>query len=133
PLPERIGRPHGNTPTLYPRPLGRPRPQESWGGWPAAKFGSRMKPRLLPHPRRRGRAFSWTAGKLLELWPATLDEGVATFLSLFGHVVEQRGVAGQLLDSSLAIQRGIEGRFKQAQSKRALLENFPTPLKGFFL
>src|SRR5579864_4179271 len=56
-----------------------------------------------------------------------LDVSVATLLRLFAHVVEQRGVAGELLDAGQAVVGGVEAGLEHAQRERAQLEHATAP------
>src|SRR5258708_12261792 len=57
------------------------------------------------------------------LFRSPLDEGVASFLGFFRHVVEQRRISSELLHSGLSVQSSIEGAFQKSERKWALLEN----------
>src|SRR5437660_3590791 len=77
-----------------------------------------------------------TSGSLWEFGEirfAFLDVRVAALLCLFAHVIEERRVAGQLLDAGKAVVRGIEPGLEHAQRKRAEVENPAAPLHGFLL
>src|ERR671912_1876584 len=70
----------------------------------------------------RGRA-PWTQtrmrlgalGELGEVGPPLLPEGVAALLGLLGHVVEEGGVPGELLDPGQAVGVGVEAGLEQPQ------------------
>src|SRR5512132_1585138 len=71
---------------------------------------------------------SGPAGELGEVGTALLAEGVAALLGLLGHVVEQGGVAGKLLDAGQAVGVGVEAGLEQPQRQRALGEDLAAPL-----
>ena len=64
---------------------------------------------------------SRAAGELREVRRALLREGVCGLLRLLGHVEEQRGVAGELLQAGLAVGVGVERGLQAAQRDRRLL------------
>src|SRR5579864_4009210 len=66
-------------------------------------------------------------GELREVRLSLLDVSVATLLRLFAHVVEQRGVAGELLDAGQAVVGGVEAGLEHAQRERAQLEHATAP------
>src|SRR5215471_2073087 len=72
-------------------------------------------------------------GELGEVGLALLDVGVTALLRLLAQVVEQRGVAGQLLDAGQAVVRGVHPGLEHAQGERAVLEHLPRPRDGLLL
>src|SRR5262245_7017440 len=50
---------------------------------------------------------SWTVREPLELGPTLLEVRLLAFLRLFGHVVEERRVTGELLDAGEAVVGGV--------------------------
>src|SRR5262245_26289419 len=92
-------------------------------GWPAGQRGARRAGRSAPRPRR-----SREAWKLRKVGLALLEEGVLAFFGFVGQVVQQGGVAGELLHASQALRGRVERRFEEADRRRALLEDLPGPL-----
>src|SRR5204862_1398687 len=76
---------------------------------------------------------SRTPRKLPELWLSLLLESVPSFLRLLRHVEEHGGVAGELLDSRLPVERRVEAALQHPHRHGAELEHFLAPLHGFFL
>src|SRR6266545_4342124 len=72
-------------------------------------------------------------GKLGEVRLAFLHVGVATFLRLVAHVVEERRVARELLDAGKPVVGGVEPGLEHAQRERAQLEDAPAPGHGLLL
>src|SRR3954447_25300611 len=79
---------------------------------------------------RRGvwsRVTSGTLGELVEVGLALLEVGALALLRLLAHVVEERGIAGELLDAGEAIVGRVARRLDHAQRERAVLEHLPAP------
>lgn len=72
------------------------------------------------------------ARELGEVRAALFDEGVLAFLAFFGHVVEQRGVTSQFLDTGLTVAVGVQGSLQAADGDRAIGKDLTTPLDRFF-
>src|SRR5207245_9184033 len=102
----------------------RPRPAAWPDGRPAARAASAAR---RPAGARRCPSLR-KPRKLREVRLPRLDEGVPALLRLVGQVVQQRRVAGQLLDAGQAVRVGVEGRLEEAQRSRALLEDLARPL-----
>src|SRR5439155_4203818 len=73
------------------------------------------------------------AGEAREVRFALLDIGVSPLLRLLAHVVEEGGVAGQLLDAGQAVVGRVHARLDHAQCELALLEDLPAPLERLLL
>src|SRR5512143_119783 len=71
------------------------------------------------------------AAELAEVGLALLEVRVLAFLSFGGEVVEQRRVAGELLQPRLPVAVGVERRLEAAQRDRAHREHLAAPLHGF--
>src|SRR6266511_4064654 len=63
----------------------------------------------------------------VELGPALLEVGALAFLRLLAHVIEERRVAGELLDAGESVVGRVERRLQHAQRERAVPEHLPTP------
>src|SRR6202007_1614909 len=74
-----------------------------------------------------------TLGEPGEVGFAFLDVCVPAFLRLFAQVVEQRRVAGQLLNPREAVVRCVEPGLEHAQREWTELEHAPAPRDGLFL
>src|SRR5438067_1019598 len=61
---------------------------------------------------------------------ALVDVGVAALLRLLAHVVEERGITGQLLDARQPVVGGVHAALDHAQRQRAVLEHAAAPLHG---
>ena len=59
---------------------------------------------------------------------ALLQVGVAPLLRLLGHVEEQVGVVGELLDAGHPVLVGVEARLHHPQRERRDLQHLPAPL-----
>src|SRR5436853_580269 len=59
-------------------------------------------------PRSRPARESWQPRELAEVGLALLEERLLSLATLLGHVVEERGVAGELLQAGLAVAVGVE-------------------------
>src|SRR5688500_10578079 len=68
--------------------------------------------RALMRPRARG---SREARELREVGLPLLEERLLPLLRLLRHVVEERRVAGELLDAGEAVGVGVEGGLEEAQ------------------
>src|SRR5919201_489916 len=66
-------------------------------------------------------------GELREVRLSLLHVRVAAYLRLFAHVVEERRVAGQLLDARQPVVRGVHACLDHAQRERAELEHLAAP------
>src|SRR5204862_2828895 len=106
-----------------PRARARPRPP----ALPVARPTTRLA-RRAEEPRRRPLRSLW---KLREVRLALLHVGVATFLRLFAHVIEESRVARELLDAGEAVVGRIEAGLEHAQRERAELEHAAAPGHGF--
>src|SRR5438270_5236786 len=71
-----------------------------------------------------------TLGELREVRLVLVDVGVATLLRLLAQVVEERGVAGQLLDARQPIVGGVQAGLDHAEGERTVREHLPTPGDG---
>src|SRR3954447_25579287 len=79
---------------------------------------------------RRGvwsRVTSGTLGELVEVGLALLEVGALALLRLLAHVVEERGIAGELLDAGEAVVGRVARRLDHAQRQRAVLQHLPAP------
>src|SRR5947209_1197487 len=65
--------------------------------------------------------------ELGEIGLSLLDVRVATLLRLVAHVIEERRVAGELLDAGEPVVGGVHAGFDHAQSERAQLEHAAAP------
>jgi hypothetical protein len=54
-------------------------------------------------------------------------------MTLLGHIEEESGIPRQLLDTRLAIDRGIEGALEESDGERALIEDLLGPLPPLHL
>src|SRR5579864_546336 len=72
-------------------------------------------------------------GELREIRLSLLDVSVATLLRLFAHVVEERGVAGELLDPGQPVVGRVEAGLQHPQRERAQLEHAAAPGDGLLL
>src|SRR5215467_10903482 len=82
-----------------------------------------------------GRGKSWALRQAREpgkIRRALLQEGIPSLLALFSHVEEHRCITGQLLNTRQTIGVCIEGRFQEAQRKRAFLQYLLCPLDSLF-
>src|SRR5579864_1891236 len=85
--------------------------------------------RTADHHTRPGLGTLWEPG---EVGFAFLDVCVPAFLRLFGQVVEERRVAGQLLDAREAVVRSVEPGLEHAQRQRAELQHASAPCDRLF-
>src|SRR5687768_9054554 len=81
---------------------------------------SQTRAALMPGGRRRR---SRKARVLREVGLPLLEERVLPLLRLLRQVVEQRRVAGELLQPREAVGVGVEGGLQEAQRRRALLRH----------
>src|SRR4051812_5087999 len=86
-------------------------------------------------PPRTGapRPGSGATGELGEVGLALLDVGVTPLLGLLGHVEEEVGVVGQLLDARQAVLVGVEAGLEQAQREGREGQHLPAPAHGLLL
>jgi hypothetical protein len=68
-----------------------------------------------------------TPGELGEVRRPLLQVGVATFLRFLRQVIEQGGVAGQLLDAGQTVIDGVATGLDHAQGQRRVLQHLPAP------
>src|SRR5262249_19582766 len=71
--------------------------------------------------------------ELREVGRALLHVCRLALLGFFGHVVEERRVARELLDAREAVVRRVARRLDHPQRERAVPEHLATPLHGFDL
>src|SRR5436190_11852504 len=62
-----------------------------------------------------------------------VDVGVASLLGLLGHVEEEVGVVGQLLQAAVAVLGGVEAGLEQAQGERRQREHLAAPADRLLL
>src|SRR4051812_14059344 len=77
-----------------------------------------------------------TSGPLRELVErrlALLEVGALALLGLFTHVVEEGGVAGELLDPGETVVGRVARRLDHAERERAVLQHLPAPCHGLLL
>src|SRR5207248_5003269 len=78
--------------------------------------------------RRNGwRETSGPFGELVEVGLALLEVGALALLRFLTHVVEERGVAGELLDAGETVVGRVARRLDHAQRERAVLQHLPAP------
>src|SRR5262249_61654144 len=111
------GRPGGG-PGRRCRPARGPGPGPGCGVEPRAATAA-------PVPARRPP--SRPARELVERRSALLEEGLLALLRLLAQVVEEGGVAGQLLDPGQAVVGRVQRRLQHPQRERAVLEHAATP------
>src|SRR5438270_13951142 len=73
------------------------------------------------------------SGEPAELGLALLDVGVTPLLGLLAEVVEQRGVARQLLDAGQPVVGGVHARLDHPERQRAVPEHLAGPAHGLLL
>src|SRR3981081_3014083 len=86
--------------------------------------------RAASHQTRAGLGPPGEAG---EVRPALLDVRVTALLRLLAQVVQQRRVAGELLDAGQAVVGGVHAGLEHAQRQGAVLEHPARPGDGLLL
>src|SRR3954454_25168262 len=79
------------------------------------------------------RVMSRALGELVEVGAALLEVRALALLRLFAHVVEEGGVAGELLDSGEAVVGRVARRLDHPERDRSVLEHLPAPRDGLLL